>query len=212
MMNYTDAMKYFHSIAPITKIDAIQYAISYAFLFILGSIPITLVIAYGLYLYEIKILKKKYNEKALFTFWQFMLKGDTLLPVALIIVIGAIVTAINTFHTKYVLDNSISKKEVIESPYFGSLDDSSKKLIKNYLLLNDESITEVPPLLTPYIYKLGELDSGKINAKSFSPNVNIQVLKELIKCEIEYRQYRQSELDNDENYKQEMINYIQNAK
>lgn len=212
MMNYADAMNYFYSIAPITQSDAIQYAISYAFLFILGTIPITLVIAYGLYLYEIKILKKKYNEKALFTFWQFMLKGDTLLPVGLIIVIGTLATAINTFHTKYVLDNSISKKEVIESPYFGSLDDNSKKLIKNYLLLNDESITEVPPLLTPYIYKLGELDSSKINVKSFLPNINIRTLKELIKCEIEYRKYNQSELGNDENYRQEMIEFIKNAK
>jgi hypothetical protein len=212
MLNYIDAMKYFHSIAPITQSDAIQYAINYAFLFILGTIPITLIISYGLFLHEVRILKEKYHENAPFTFQEFMLRGDTLLPVVLIIVIGVLATAINTYHTKYYLDNLISKKEVVESSYFDSLDANSRQFVKNYLLLNDETTIEYPPLSLPYVYKLGELDSSKINVKSFLPNINIQDLEKLIKYEIEYRKFLQNERESSENGKQEIIKYIQDIK
>lgn len=64
MMNYTDAMNYFYSIAPFTKDEAVQYALMQSFWFILASIPIFIIIICWLFLYETKLFKKAYQKKA----------------------------------------------------------------------------------------------------------------------------------------------------
>ena len=172
-------MDYFYSIAPITQNYAIQYAVIWAFLSILCITPVILITIYGLFRHEVKILKEKYNKKAPFTFWQLVLQKELLFLVHLILLICALVVFINTYNTKYELDNFISKKAVIESPYFDSLDVNSKQFVKNCLLVNGELTLENPPLLPPFVYKLGDIDSNNINVKSYELNINMRDLKKI---------------------------------
>ena len=211
-MKYTDAMSYFYSITPFTQSDAIKYAFWQAFMFVLGSIPIFAITLFVLLLYKTKILKKKYQEDAGFSFGDFVFSGDVLIPSALVIVIGTLITGINSFHTKYYVDNVISKKEVIESPYFQSLDDQSKQFIKNYLIIGNSSVFRISTLYSAFIDEQNNVDISKIDVNFFSPNIAIKDLKELINDEIEYRNLKKNELEQDKNYRQEMINYIKNAK
>lgn len=212
MMNYTDAMSYFYSIAPFTADDALKYALEQAFWFVLGSIPIFTIIVGLLFLYETKLFKKAYQKEAGFSFEKFLCSGDVLIPIEIGIVVGTLITGINSFHTKYYVDNVISKKDVIESPYFQSLDNQSKQFIKNHLIIGSELELKTPFLYNNFLDDQNNVDVSKIDVNFFLPNIAIKDLKELINEEIEYRNARNNELEQDKNYKQEMINYIQNAK
>ena len=211
-MNYTDAMSYFYSIAPFTADDALKYALEQAFWFVLGSIPIFTIIVGLLFLYETKLFKKAYQKEAGFSFEKFLCSGDVLIPIEIGIVVGTLITGINSFHTKYYVDNVISKKDVIESPYFQSLDNQSKQFIKNHLIIGSELELKTPFLYNNFLDDQNNVDVSKIDVNFFLPNIAIKDLKELINEEIEYRNARNNELEQDKNYKQEMINYIQNAK
>lgn len=211
MMNYTDAMNYFHSIAPFTKAEALQYALMQSFWFLFASIPIFAIIIGLLFLYETKLFKKAYQKEAGFSFEKFLCSGDVLIPIGIAIVIGTIITIINSCHTKYYVDNVISKKDVIESPYFQSLDEQGKQFVKNYLL-GDDLIIKIPSLNKDLINNNGDVDASKIDINFFLPNISMKQLEELVGSEIEYRNTRNNELEQDKNYKQEMINFIQNAK
>lgn len=212
MMNYNEAMSYFYNIAPFTYDDALKYALKQAFWFVLGSIPIFVIIIGLLFLYETKLFKKTYRKEAGFSFEKFLCSGDVLIPTGIVIVIGTIITGINSFHTKYYVDNIISKKDIIESPYFQSLDNQSKQFIKNHLIIGSELELKVPYLYNNFLDEQNNVEVSKIEVNFFSPNMSIKHLKELINAEIEYRNARNNELEQDKNYKQEMINYIQNAK
>ena len=212
MMNYADAMNYFYSIAPFTDDDALKYASAQAFWFILGCIPIFTIIIGLLFIYETKLFKKTYKKDAGFSFEKFLCSGDVLIPLGIAIVIGTLITGINSFHTKYYVDNVISKKDVIESPYFQSLDNQSKQFIKNRLIIDNEAIFKVSTLYSAFVDEQNNVDVSKIDANFFSPNISLKDLKELIDDEIKYRNSRKDDLEQDKNYKQEMINYIQNAK
>ena len=211
-MNYADAMSYFYNIVPFTDDNALKYALEQAFLFVLGSIPIFVIIIGLLFLYETKLFKKTYQKEAGFSFEKFLCSGYVLIPIVIVVVIGTIITGINSFHTKYYVDNVISKKDVIESPYFQSLDSQSKQFIKNHLIIGSELELKVPFLYNNFLDDKNNVDVSKIDIDFFSPNMSIKHLKELINAEIEYRNTRNNELEQDKNYKQEMINYIQNAK
>lgn len=211
MMNYTNAMSYFYSIAPFTKAEALQYALMQSFWFLFASIPIFAIIIGLLFLYETKLFKKAYQKEAGFSFEKFLCSGDVLIPIGIAIVIGTIITIINSCHTKYYVDNVISKKDVIESPYFQSLDEQGKQFVKNYLL-GDDLIIKIPSLNKDLINNNGDVDASKIDINFFLPNISMKQLEELVGSEIEYRNTRNNELEQDKNYKQEMINYIQNAK
>ena len=212
MMNYTDAMNYFYGIAPFTKDDALKYALTQSFVFILTSIPIFAIIIGWLFLYETKLFKKAYKKEAVFSFEKFLCSGDVLIPLGIGIVIGTVITGINSYHSRYYVDNIISKKEVIESPYFQSLDNQSKQFIKNSLIIGNDGIFKVSTLYSAFVDEQNNVDISKIDVNFFLPNITIKDLKELINAEIEYRNARNNELEQDKNYKQEMINYIQNAK
>ena len=103
------------------------------------------------------------------------------------------------------------KKDVIESPYFQSLDEQGKQFVKNYLL-GDDLIIKIPSLNKDLINNNGDVDVSKIDINLFLPSISMKQLEELVGSEIEYRNTRNNELEQDKNYKQEMINYIQNAK
>lgn len=210
-MNYTDAMNYFHSIAPFTQDDALKYTLEKAFRFVFWSIPIFAIMVCWLFLYETKLFKKAYQKESGFSFEKFLCSGDVLIPIGIGIVIGTIITGIDNFHTKYYVDNVISKKDVIESPYFQSLDEQGKQFVKNYLL-GDDLIIKIPSLNKDLINNNGDVDASKIDINFFLPNISMKQLEELVGSEIEYRNTRNNELEQDKNYKQEMINYIQNAK
>lgn len=212
MMNYNEAMSYFYSLAPFTDDDALKYASAQAFWFILGCIPIFTIIIGLLFVYETKLFKKTYKKEAGFSFEKFLCSGDVLIPLGIAIVIGTLITGINSFHTKYYVDNVISKKDVIESPYFQSLDNQSKQFIKNRLIIDNEAIFKVSTLYSAFVDEQNNVDVSKIDANFFSPNISLKDLKELIDDEIKYRNSRKDDLEQDKNYKQEMINYIQNAK
>lgn len=212
MMNYADAMSYFYSIAPFTDDDALKYACEQAFWFVLGSIPIFTIIIGLLFLYETKLFKKTYKKEAGFSFEKFLCSGDVLIPLGIAIVIGTLITGINSFHSRYYVDNVISKKEVIESPYFQSLDNQSKQFIKNHLIIGNDGIFKVSTLYSAFVDEQNNVDVSKIDVNFFLPNIAIKDLKELINAEIEYRNTRNNELERDKNYKQEIINFIQNAK
>lgn len=212
MMNYADAMSYFYSIAPFTDDDALKYACEQAFWFVLGSIPIFTIIIGLLFLYETKLFKKTYKKEAGFSFEKFLCSGDVLIPLGIAIVIGTLITGINSFHSRYYVDNVISKKEVIESPYFQSLDNQSKQFIKNHLIIGNDGIFKVSTLYSAFVDEQNNVDVSKIDVNFFLPNIAIKDLKELINVEIEYRNTRNNELERDKNYKQEIINFIQNAK
>lgn len=212
MMNYTDAMNYFHSIAPFTKAEAIQYALMQSFWFLFASIPIFAIIIGLLFLYETKLFKKAYQKESGYSFEKFLCSGDVLIPIGIGIVIGTIITGIDNFHTKYYVDNIISKKDVIESPYFQSLDNQSKQFIKNHLIIGSELELKAPFLYNNFLDDQNNVDVSKVDLNFFLPNISIKNLEELINAEIEYRHTRNNELEQDKNYKQEMINYIQNAK
>ena len=211
MMNYTDAMNYFHSIAPFTQDDALKYTLEKAFRFVFWSIPIFAIMVCWLFLYETKLFKKAYQKESGFSFEKFLCSGDVLIPIGIGIVIGTIITGIDNFHTKYYVDNVISKKDVIESPYFQSLDEQGKQFVKNYLL-GDDLIIKIPSLNKDLINNNGDVDASKIDINFFLSNISMKQLEELVGSEIEYRNTRNNELEQDKNYKQEMINYIQNAK
>lgn len=211
MMNYTDAMNYFHSIAPFTQDDALKYTLEKAFRFVFWSIPIFAIMVCWLFLYETKLFKKAYQKESGFSFEKFLCSGDVLIPIGIGIVIGTIITGIDNFHTKYYVDNVISKKDVIESPYFQSLDEQGKQFVKNYLL-GDDLIIKIPSLNKDLINNNGDVDASKIDINFFLPNISMKQLEELVGSEIEYRNTRNNELEQDKNYKQEIINYIQNAK
>lgn len=210
-MNYNEAMSYFHRIAPFTEDDALKYALGQAFWFVLGSIPIFAIIIGLLFLYETKLFKKTYQQEAGYSFEKFLCSGDILIPIGIGIVIGTIITGIDNFHTKYYVDNVISKKDVIESPYFQSLDEQGKQFVKNYLL-GDDLIIKIPSLNKDLINNNGDVDVSKIDINLFLSSISMKQLEELVGSEIEYRNTRNNELEQDKNYKQEMINYIQNAK
>lgn len=212
MMNYADAMSYFYSIAPFTDDDALKYACEQAFWFVLGSIPIFTIIIGLLFLYETKLFKKTYKKEAGFSFEKFLCSGDVLIPLGIAIVIGTLITGINSFHSRYYVDNVISKKEVIESPYFQSLDNQSKQFIKNHLIIGNDGIFKVSTLYSAFVDEQNNVDVSKIDVNFFLPNIAIKDLKELINAEIEYRNTRNNELERDKNYRQEIINFIQNAK
>lgn len=212
MMNYNEAMIYFYSIAPFTDDNALKYALEQAFWFILGIIPIFVIIIGLLFLYETKLFKRAYQKETGFSFEKFLCSGDVLIPLGVAIVIGTLITGINSFYTKYYVDNVISKKDVIESPYFQSLDSQSKQFIKNHLIIDNEAIFKVSSLYSAFLDEQNNVDVSKIDANFFSPNISLKDLKELIGDEIKYRNSRKNELEQDKNYKQEMINYIQNAK
>ena len=211
MMNYTDSMNYFHSIAPFTQDDALKYTLEKAFRFVFWSIPIFAIMVCWLFLYETKLFKKAYQKESGFSFEKFLCSGDVLIPIGIGIVIGTIITGIDNFHTKYYVDNVISKKDVIESPYFQSLDEQGKQFVKNYLL-GDDLIIKIPSLNKDLINNNGDVDASKIDINFFLPNISMKQLEELVGSEIEYRNTRNNELEQDKNYKQEIINYIQNAK
>lgn len=211
MMNYNEAMSYFYSIAPFTADDALKYTLEKAFRFVFWSIPIFAIMVCWLFLYETKLFKKAYQKESGYSFEKFLCSGDVLIPIGIGIVIGTIITGIDNFHTKYYVDNIISKKDVIESPYFQSLDEQGKQFVKNYLL-GDDLIIKIPSLNKDLINNNGDVDVGKIDINFFLPNISIKNLEELVNTEIEYRNTRNNELEQDKNYKQEMINYIQNAK
>lgn len=211
MMNYNDAMNYFYSIMPFTQSYALKYVFGQAFWFILVCILITAIVIYLLFLYETKHFEKKYQEKAGFSFEDFLLSGDVLIPVALIMVVGTLIAGIASFHTKYYVDNSISKKDVIESPYFRSLNDQSKQFVKNYLFVG-ELVLKTSSLNKEFLNSNGDVDVSKIDLNFFSPNINLKDLENLIEDEIEYRETLNNELERNENYRKEMIDYIQNAK
>ena len=101
---------------------------------------------------------------------------------------------------------------MIKSPYFQSLDNQSKQFIKNRLIIGDDSIFKVSTLYSAFVDEQNNVDVSKIDVDFFLPNISIKHLKELINAEIEYRNARNNELVQDKNYKQEMINFIQNAK
>lgn len=162
-------------------------------------------------LYETKLFKKAYQKESGFSFEKFLCSGDVLIPIGIGIVIGTIITGIDNFHTKYYVDNVISKKDVIESPYFQSLDEQGKQFVKNYLL-GDDLIIKIPSLNKDLINNNGDVDASKIDINFFLPNISMKQLEELVGSEIEYRNTRNNELEQDKNYKQEIINYIQNAK
>lgn len=210
-MNYNEAMSYFYSIAPFTADDALKYTLEKAFRFVFWSIPIFAIMVCWLFLYETKLFKKAYQKESGYSFEKFLCSGDVLIPIGIGIVIGTIITGIDNFHTKYYVDNIISKKDVIESPYFQSLDEQGKQFVKNYLL-GDDLIIKIPSLNKDLINNNGDVDVGKIDINFFLPNISIKNLEELVNTEIEYRNTRNNELEQDKNYKQEMINYIQNAK
>ena len=210
-MNYNEAMNYFYSIAPFTQDDALKYTLEKAFRFVFWSIPIFAIMVCWLFLYETKLFKKAYQKESGYSFEKFLCSGDVLIPIGIGIVIGTIITGIDNFHTKYYVDNIISKKDVIESPYFQSLDEQGKQFVKNYLL-GDDLIIKIPSLNKDLINNNGDVDVGKIDINFFLPNISIKNLEELVNTEIEYRNTRNNELEQDKNYKQEMINYIQNAK
>lgn len=212
MMNYNEAMIYFYSIAPFTQDDAIKYTLEKAFHFVFWSIPIFAIIVCGLFLYETKLFKKKYQKETKLSFENFLFSGDILIPIGIGIVIGTIITGIDNFHTKYYVDNVISKKDVIESPYFQSLDEQGKQFVKNYLLLGDDLIVKIPSLNKDLINNNGDVDVSKIDINFFLPSISMKRLEELIDSEIEYRNTRKNELEQDGDYKKEMIDYIQNAK
>lgn len=212
MMNYADAMNYFYSIAPFTDDNALKYALEQAFWFILGIIPIFVIIIGLLFLYETKLFKRAYQKETGFSFEKFLCSGDVLIPIGFGIVVGTLITGINSFYTKYYVDNVISKKDVIESPYFQSLDSHSKQFIKNRLIIDNEAIFKVSTLYSAFVDEQNNVDVSKIDANFFSPNISLKDLKELIGDEIKYRNSRKDDLEQDKDYKQEMINYIQNAK
>ena len=212
MMNYNDAMNYFYSIAPFTKSDALQYALTQSFWLILTSIPIFVIIISLLFIYETKLFKKTYKKEAGFSFEKFLCSGDVLIPLGLAIAISTPIIGINNLYTKYYVDNVISKKDVIESPYFQSLDNQSKQFIKNRLIIGNDAIFKVSTLYSAFVDEQNNVDVSKIDANFFSPNISLKDLKELIDDEIKYRNSRKDDLEQDKNYKQEMINYIQNAK
>lgn len=135
-----------------------------------------------------------------------------MIPIGIGIVIGILITGINSYHSRYYVDNIISKKEVIESPYFQSLDNQSKQFIKNRLIIGNDGIFKVSTLYSTFVDEQNNVDVSKIDVNFFLPNIAIKDLKELINAEIEYRNARNNELEQDKNYKQEMINFIQNAK
>lgn len=211
MMNYNEAMSYFYSIAPFTADDALKYTLEKAFRFVFWSIPIFAIMVCWLFLYETKLFKKAYQKESGYSFEKFLCSGDVLIPIGIGVVIGTIITGIDNFHTKYYVDNIISKKDVIESPYFQSLDEQGKQFVKNYLL-GDDLIIKIPSLNKDLINNNGDVDVGKIDINFFLPNISIKNLEELVNTEIEYRNTRNNELEQDKNYKEEMINYIQNAK
>lgn len=211
MMNYNEAMSYFYSIAPFTADDALKYTLEKAFRFVFWSIPIFAIMVCWLFLYETKLFKKAYQKESGYSFEKFLCSGDVLIPIGIGIVIGTIITGIDNFHTKYYVDNVISKKDVIESPYFQSLDEQGKQFVKNYLL-GDDLIIKIPSLNKDLINNNGDVDASKIDINFFLPNISMKQLEELVGSEIEYRNTRNNELEQDKNYKQEMINYIQNAK
>lgn len=211
MMNYNDAMNYFYSIMPFTQSYALKYVFEQAFWFILVCILITAIVIYLLFLYETKHFEKKYQEKAGFSLKDFLLSGDVLIPVALIMVVGTLIAGIASFHTKYYVNNSISKKDVIESPYFRSLNEQSKQFIKNYLFVG-ELVLKTSSLHKEFVNSNGDVDVSKIDPNFFSPSINLKDLENLIEDEIEYRETLNNELERNENYRKEMINYIQNAK
>ena len=210
-MNYNEAMSYFYSIAPFTADDALKYTLEKAFRFVFWSIPIFAIMVCWLFLYETKLFKKAYQKESGYSFEKFLCSGDVLIPIGIGVVIGTIITGIDNFHTKYYVDNIISKKDVIESPYFQSLDEQGKQFVKNYLL-GDDLIIKIPSLNKDLINNNGDVDVGKIDINFFLPNISIKNLEELVNTEIEYRNTRNNELEQDKNYKEEMINYIQNAK
>lgn len=210
-MNYNEAMSYFYSIAPFTADDALKYTLEKAFRFVFWSIPIFAIMVCWLFLYETKLFKKAYQKESGYSFEKFLCSGDVLIPIGIGIVIGTIITGIDNFHTKYYVDNVISKKDVIESPYFQSLDEQGKQFVKNYLL-GDDLIIKIPSLNKDLINNNGDVDASKIDINFFLPNISMKQLEELVGSEIEYRNTRNNELEQDKNYKQEMINYIQNAK
>ena len=212
MMNYTDAMNYFYGIAPFTKDESLQYALMQSLWFVFASIPIFAVVICLLFLYETKLFKKTYQKDAGFSFEKFLCSGDVLIPLGIGIVVGTVITGINSYHSRYYVDNIISKKEVIESPYFQSLDNQSKQFIKNRLIIGNDGIFKVSTLYSAFVDKQNNVDISKIDVNFFLPNIAIKDLKELINAEIEYRNARNNELEQDKNYKQEMINFIQNAK
>lgn len=211
MMNYNEAMSYFYSIAPFTADDALKYILEKAFRFVFWSIPIFAIMVCWLFLYETKLFKKAYQKESGYSFEKFLCSGDVLIPIGIGVVIGTIIIGIDNFHTKYYVDNIISKKDVIESPYFQSLDEQGKQFVKNYLLC-DDLIIKIPSLNKDLINNNGDVDVGKIDINFFLPNISIKNLEELVNTEIEYRNTRNNELEQDKNYKEEMINYIQNAK
>lgn len=212
MMNYNEAMSYFYSIAPFTADDALKYTLEKAFRFVFWSIPIFAIMVCWLFLYETKLFKKAYQKESGYSFEKFLCSGDVLIPIGIGIVIGTIITGIDNFHTKYYVDNIISKKDVIESPYFQSLDNQSKQFIKNRLIIGNDGIFKVSTLYSTFVDEQNNVDVSKIDVNFFLPNIAIKDLKELINEEIEYRNARNNELEQDKNYKQEMINFIQNAK
>ena len=211
MMNYNEAMSYFYSIAPFTADDALKYTLEKAFRFVFWIIPIFAIMVCWLFLYETKLFKKAYQKESGYSFEKFLCSGDVLIPIGIGIVIGTIITGIDNFHTKYYVDNIISKKDVIESPYFQSLDEQGKQFVKNYLL-GDDLIIKIPSLNKDLINNNGDVDASKIDINFFLPNISMKQLEELVGSEIEYRNTRNNELEQDKNYKQEIINYIQNAK
>ena len=212
MMNYNEAMSYFYSIAPFTQDDALKYTLEKAFRFVFWSIPIFAIMVCWLFLYETKLFKKAHQKESGFSFEKFLCSGDVLIPIGIGIVIGTIITGIDNFHTKYYVDNVISKKDVIESPYFQSLDEQGKQFVKNHLIIGSELELKAPFLYNNFLDDQNNVDVSKVDLNFFSPNISIKNLEELINAEIEYRNAQNNELEQDKNYKQEMINYIQNAK
>lgn len=186
-MNYNEAMSYFYSLAPFTDDDALKYASAQAFWFILGIIPIFVIIIGLLFLYETKLFKRAYQKETGFSFEKFLCSGDVLIPLGIAIVIGTLITGINSFYTKYYVDNVISKKDVIESPYFQSLDIQSKQFIKNRLIIDNEAIFKVSTLYSAFVDEQNNVDVSKIDANFFSPNISLKDLKKLIDDEIKYR-------------------------
>ena len=84
--------------------------------------------------------------------------------------------------------------------------------MKNRLIIGNDGIFKVSTLYSAFVDEQNNVDISKIDVNFFLPNIAIKDLKELINAEIEYRNARNSELEQDKNYKQEIINFIQNAK
>ena len=200
MMNYADAMNYFYSIFPITFDDAARYGFSTTFTFTLSLIFLGFIIKSCKFYYN--TTKDDYNEKDKANFIQFVLIDGLLKTIILPLAVVSIFAASLITYTIYTGENTIPKNMVVESPYFLSLDEDSKRFIKNNLLMDD--------LSDSYYDNNDDIDINKINLEYFSSDINLFNLRELIRREIEYRKTSKEPPVKD--YKVDMIKSIKNAK